>query len=377
MSRHYYLCLLFLCVPFSWAQQDVELETVVPAGTLLHCTLDEPNFSSQTAQVGDPVLCHVNSLVMFGRPLTTRGAYLSARLREYRDPGHFFGKGWLQLEFTSLALPTGSFPLNAKVISATRYRVDREGKIRGRGHPTRDAIEWSIPILWPIKVLTLPARGPRPALKGETSIGLRLMEDVYLPDSKSRGLSSRSSMLRPNRDDKPANVLPSRAENVWAENKNVLTRQPAPSTAIERSQASSFENRAQLSVVHLPQQPTPSATIEPPQAPSFENRAQLSVVDLTQRPTPSTTIEPSQAPSFENRAQLSLVQRPPTVLALRGGIRYLVADYWVERGNLNLDYIIVGGGPPENVPLSALDIAMTERINAQRGVPFLLTARGR
>jgi hypothetical protein len=145
------------------------------------------------------------------------------------------------------------------------------------------------------------------------------MEDVYLPGSKSRGLSSRSSTLRPNRDDKPANVLPSRAENVWAENKNVLTQQPASSTTIERSQAS----------------------------------------------------------SFENRAQLALVQRPPTVLALRDGIRYLVADYWVEKGNLNLAYVIVGGGPPENVPLSALDIAMTERINAQRGVPFLLTVRGR
>jgi hypothetical protein len=377
MSRNYYLGLILLCAPFGRAQQDVEVETVVPAGTLLHCTLDEPNFSSQTAQVGDPVLCHVNSLEMFGRPLIPRGAYLSARLQEYRDPGHFFGKGWLQLEFTGLTLPRGSFPLNAKIISVTRYRVDREGKIKGHGHPTRDAIEWSIPVLWPIKVLTLPARGPRPVLKGETRIGLRLMEDVYLPDSKSRGLSSRSSTLRPNRDDKPANVLPSRAENVWAENKNVLTQQPASSTTIERSQASSFENRAQVSVVRLPQQPTPSATIEPSQASSFENRAQLSVVDLRQQPTPSTTIEPSQAPSFENRAQPSLVQRSPTVLALRGGIRYLGADYWVERGNLNLDYIILGGGPPENVPLSALDIAMTERINAQRGVPFLLTVRGR
>ena len=102
MSRTYYLCLMLLFAPFSRAQPDVELETVVPAGTLLHCILDEPNFSSQTAQVGDPVLCHVNSLVMFGRPLTTRGAYLSARLQEYRDPGHFFGKGWLQLEYREL-----------------------------------------------------------------------------------------------------------------------------------------------------------------------------------------------------------------------------------------------------------------------------------
>jgi hypothetical protein len=160
----------------------VQHGTAVPAGTLLSCTLDEPNFSSRTAQIGDPVLCHVNSLQMFGKPLIPRGAYLSARLQDYRDPGHFFGKGWLQLEFTGLTLPSGNFPLSAKIISVTRYRVDREGKIRGHGHPTRDVVEWTIPILWPVKVLTLPARGPRPTLKGETRIGLRLMEDVLISE---------------------------------------------------------------------------------------------------------------------------------------------------------------------------------------------------
>jgi len=207
-----------------------ELETLVPAGTLLHCTLDEPNFSSQTAQVDDPVLCHLNSVEMFGRPVIPRGALLSGRLQEYRDPGHFVGKGWLQLEFTGLTLPTGSFPLNAKIISATRYKVDREGKIKGRGHPTRDAIEWSIPILWPYKVLTLPAQGPRPALKGETRLGLRLMENMYLPGSKSAAaLRSRSS-----------SVLPSGTGNVPAEDNNVLPAQPTPSTNLERTEPSSI-----------------------------------------------------------------------------------------------------------------------------------------
>jgi hypothetical protein len=241
MSRNYYLSLILLCAPFCRAQVDVngELETLVPAGTLLHCTVDEPNFSSQTAQVGDPVLCHLNSVEMFGRPVIPRGALLSGRLEEFRDPGHFWGKGWLQLEFTGLTLPTGSFPLNAKIISATRYKVDREGKIKGRGHPTRDVIEWSIPVLWPYKVLTLPARGPRPALKGETRLGLRLMEDVYIPASKSRGFSSRSSTLLPNRDYRVPG-FPSGAGNVSAENKNALTQQPTPSAIVEQSQPSSL-----------------------------------------------------------------------------------------------------------------------------------------
>jgi hypothetical protein len=38
-----------------------------------------------------------------------------------------------------------------------------------------------IPPLWPWKVIMLPARGPRPALKGETALSLRLMDDVDIP----------------------------------------------------------------------------------------------------------------------------------------------------------------------------------------------------
>ncbi len=32
-------------------------ETLVPAGSLVECTVSEPNFSSKTAELGDPVLC--------------------------------------------------------------------------------------------------------------------------------------------------------------------------------------------------------------------------------------------------------------------------------------------------------------------------------
>ena len=48
----------------------------------------------------------------------------------------------------------------------------------GHGHAKRDAIEWMIPPLWPWKVVSLPARGPRPMLKGEEALTLRLMEDI-------------------------------------------------------------------------------------------------------------------------------------------------------------------------------------------------------
>jgi hypothetical protein len=266
---------------------SVQNGTFVPAGTLLHCTLDEPNFSSATAQVGDPVLCRTTSIEMFGRPLIPRGAYLSARLEEFKDPGHFFGKGWLQLEFTSLTLPAGNFPISAKVISAARYRVDGEGKIRGHGHPTRDVVEWMIPILWPEKVLTLPARGPRPTLKGETRVELRLMEDVLLPESErpsSGGLPSRSSLSRPHMESSSLRQLPN----------------PVP----------------------------------------------------RYRTTPVQTLTSGL-----------------TLLVLRGGRVYLVADYWVDRANLDFT---TGTGNVQSLPMDELDMPITTQLNAERGVPFVL-----
>lgn len=179
MRRMSLFVLLLLCVSAAFAQPT--RDEVIPAGTLLQCTLSEPNFSSKTAAVGDPVLCHLGSMAAFGHPLFPRGAELGGHLQDYRNPGHFVGKGWLDMEFDRLVLPGGVIlPLAAKVISAPHLKVDPEGKIHGGGHPKRDAVEWMIPVLWPIKVLTLPARGPYPALKGESRISLRLMEDVQV-----------------------------------------------------------------------------------------------------------------------------------------------------------------------------------------------------
>lgn len=161
-------------------------EQILPAGTLLNCTLDEPNFSSHTAEVGDPILCHLGATGLFGSPVFPRGAYLGGRFEDYRDPGHFFGKGWLQLTFDRLVTPSGVLPIAAKIVSASRLRVNPEGRIRGTGHPRRDAAEWLFPPLWPVKTVTLPRRGPRPRLKGESRLVLRLLDDVELPSPVAR-----------------------------------------------------------------------------------------------------------------------------------------------------------------------------------------------
>jgi len=156
-------------------------ETVLPAGTLLKCTMNEPNFSSATVAVGDPVLCHLHSVTEFGQQTFPRGAYLVGHLESAKDPGHFWGKGNMKLVFDRIGLPNGDMPLDAKVIATRGYKVDKDGAIDGKGHAKRDIVEWMIPPLWPWKIITLPCRGPRPTLKGESMLELRLMDDVQIP----------------------------------------------------------------------------------------------------------------------------------------------------------------------------------------------------
>lgn len=156
-------------------------DVVVPAGTLLQCTLNEPNLSTNTVDVGDPVLCHLHGVSVFGQQAFPRGSYLVGHLEAAKDPGHFFGKGYLRLQFDRIGVPAGDIPLESKVVATRGYKVDKEGKIDGKGHPRRDVVEWMLPPLWPWKVIMLPARGPRPNLKGETVLSLRLMDDVQVP----------------------------------------------------------------------------------------------------------------------------------------------------------------------------------------------------
>ena len=156
-------------------------EMVLPAGTLLQCTMNEPNFSSATVAVGDPVLCHLHSVTEFGQQAFPRGSYLVGHLEAAQNPGHFWGKGFMKVQFDRIGMPQGDMPLDAKVVSTRGYKVDREGDIRGKGHAKRDVVEWMLPPLWPWKILMLPARGPRPTLKGEAVLSLRLMDDVQIP----------------------------------------------------------------------------------------------------------------------------------------------------------------------------------------------------
>jgi hypothetical protein len=179
-------------------------DLLVPAGTLLQCTLDEPNFSSATASEGDPVLCHLRSFQEFGRTVFPRGSMLAGHLEAEKEPGHFVGKGYLKITFDRVIVPNGDLPLPAKVIQAKGYKVDKQGDIKGNGHAKRDVVEWMIPPLWPWKVLMLPARGPRPTLKGEEPLELRLMDDIVVPQATAHAFQG-----NPNRPPYASSTKPS------------------------------------------------------------------------------------------------------------------------------------------------------------------------
>jgi len=311
MLRTFVFAILLVCfVPLAAAQTTGE--EIVPAGTILHCTLDEPNFSSRTAEIGDPVLCHTRTLAARGRFTVSQSADLAGYFQEYRDPGHFFGKGWMELAFDRLVLPSGlTLPLSAKVISVNHYKVDREGKIRGRGHPKRDAIEWAVPVLWPEKVVTLPARGPRPALKGEVRLTLRLLEDVGMPTT---GVASRALPATGG----PMQLRPSRL-NVAA------TPSLVPATSYTTGSA-------------------PGSAVA-----AHEQQRLIRV-------------------AFDNH---SLEQS--TLLILKGGGGYLAKDYWVEAGAF---HVLTPDGEHKIFSESRLDLDETVRINRERNVEFVLRTPG-
>ena len=155
---------------------------ILPAGSLINCRVSEPKLSSKTEATGDPVLCQVSSASRNGPAQLPFDAFMEGRFEDYKDPGHFVGKGWMELKFDRMIVePRTVIPISARVVDVPGYFVDREGRIVGKGHRTRDIVEWSIPILWPIDLINLPRRGPRPTLKTETRLTLKVLDDTQIP----------------------------------------------------------------------------------------------------------------------------------------------------------------------------------------------------
>ena len=312
------LCLtLALCVSASLLARATTQEEILPAGTIIHCTLDEPNFSSKTAQLGDPVLCQVGVVSTFGHSVFPRGALLGGHLQDAKDPGRLVGKGWLDLEFDRIILPGARvLPLQVKIIAAPHLKTDREGKMHSGGHPKRDAAGWMVPVLWPIKILTLPMRGPYPALKGEARLTMRLMEDVEVPVVMAQ------APIRDTRSEISPSSMPS----------TYMVR-PSPSILVTRGVVRVLEQESS-------EQVTP----------------QLS--EATESPSHATV--PMAARQEEPRS---------TLILLHDGSAFMAAYYWEQGGQM---HCVSQDGQVRVFSLESLDLQETVALNHERNIEFVL-----
>jgi hypothetical protein len=182
-------------------------EQLIPAGSLISCTLSEPKLSSKTAAIGDSVLCQLGHAERYGRSVLPYDSYLVGRFEDYKDPGHFVGKGWMELRFDRMVIePDTVIPVDAKVVDVPGYSVDRYGRILGKGHAVKDTVTWMIPVLWPIDLINLPRRGPYPTLKEETRLTLKVMDDLGIPMNDQQPYQQEPSGLyrRPSAYEQPA-----------------------------------------------------------------------------------------------------------------------------------------------------------------------------
>jgi hypothetical protein len=310
---------------------------VLPAGTLLQCTLNEPNFSSATVAVGDPVLCHLRSVTEFGRQVIPRGSYLVGHLEAAQDPGHFWGKGYIKLQFDRIGMPQGDMPLDAKVISTRGYKVDKYGDIDGKGHAKRDVVEWMIPPLWPWKIIMLPARGPRPTLKGESVLTLRLMDDVQLPQvAQTFGPDWHFFGNRPQGDAQYENNAYYGSLNNGSLNDGAVPR-------LARRQITPSEPMAE----EVPA--VTYATYNP-----ANNAAALKTASLTNTNT---------------NAALAGTSAGTPVFVLKTGMVLAVGNYSYRDGRINYELASGGSGV---VSSDEVDWTTTTQVNLQRGVRVLL-----
>jgi len=324
ISAYLIFSLVFLGVQASTKAQDI----LVPAGTLLKCTLDEPNFSSATADIGDPVICHLSSLRQFGQNVFPRGSYLGGHLEADKEPGHFVGKGYLKLEFDRIGFPASDIPVPSKVIAAKGYKVDRRGDIVGRGHPKRDVVEWLIPPLWPWKILMLPARGPRPTLKGESQITVRLMDDIQIP----RQVASAQSYERPASYDRPPRPVYRRQH---------FDRPPAP------DKQRSFEP---AEADNTPASNASDVSCAAQNIPAQENQ-----------PDVSQALPAQKEPLAPNSGTVRQPLRTRWI-ALKPGSVYEVANYRIHEGSVTY---VLASGAKGSVDITEVDWRKTSHLNAE------------
>lgn len=282
---------------------------LVPAGSLINCTVSEPKLSSKTTAIGDPVLCQASMSTRNGSARLPYDTYLEGRFEDYKDPGHFVGKGWMELKFDRMVIGSHTvIPLSARVVDVPGFVVDRQGRILGKGHKVRDIVEWSIPILWPIDLINLPRRGPRPTLKTETRLTLKVMDDAEVPfvddlDRDPSGLYRRQSSE--NEDPAPQQSQPEMAQDQQPQ--QPAYQPPAPAYQPQQYQQPQYQPQYQPQQSYIPPAPVAAyVQVTPTYAPPV-------VYVYTTPPPPPVRVYMYAQPSVAMWSQPRVMYYPNTI----------------------------------------------------------------
>jgi len=186
-------------------------------------------------------------------------------------------------------------------------------------------VEWLIPPLWPWKILTLPAKGPRPTLKGEEQVTVRLMDDIDVP----RQSSSLHSYQRP----------------------------PAP--ASYHSQLFRKPVSLKNSEKPAPQKPADNGDPADVSESGYEARSVAPAADST-----ANAAVTAEVPAQIVRTSSVVTGQPARVrlIALKSENVYAVTDYRINGGSLS--YVLASGGKG-SVDITEVDWRATSRLNAE------------
>lgn len=262
MIRKHFLPLLLLAVPLA-----ARADQLIPAGSVITCTVAEGKISSQTEKIGDPILCQLGHSEAFGRTSFPYGTYLVGHFQDYKDPGHFVGKGWMELRFDRMVVqPDTIVPINARVVQVPKYPVDADGRIHGTGHAVKDTIEWLIPVLWPIDIINLPRRGPRPVLQPETKLTLKVLDDFGIPTPMENAVRTPALISRVTPDeptyqsvraaDNPYQQPPAPVQQIAPPVQQAYVAPPQAPTVVQNF----YQQAPQQQPVYI-QQPAPQQTV--------------------------------------------------------------------------------------------------------------------
>jgi hypothetical protein len=317
--------------------------------------------------VGDPFLCYPRTMQQFGQIVFPRGTYLVGHLESDKEPGHFVGKGYLKLAFDRIGLPASDVPLTAKVIAVAGYNVDREGKIIGHGHATRDTVEWMLPPFWPWKIITLPARGPRPTLKGEVRVTLRVMDDIIVPQFTNPGWHRFGE--QPSSFPVPRSQAVPQPRAVAAVSYQPMVDAVATQEAPRVAVADADTNTPRVSYV-------PAGLTTATNSPDATAPESYAPAGLTTAAAPSAGCQPAAVVARPAMASSLVPERTPatawaanvTLFALADGTVFPATQYWRDQDHL----WYVSEGDKGTVALNSIDWSTTTKLNVARNVRVIL-----